>query len=131
MKNTEINPEFYLNDETPDKNEDQDRSKFLVKELLETRTLIISQGIDAQLAKSVYSMLILLEKDDHTKPITIIINSPGGSADSGFGIGRGGPHAGNFGQPPGLRVAPSKLFLHHPDQVFRHFGGGGKAEADR
>ena len=70
MKNTEINPEFYLNDETPDKNEDQDRSKFLVKELLETRTLIISQGIDAQLAKSVYSMLILLEKDDHTKPIT-------------------------------------------------------------
>ena len=31
-------------------------------------------------------MLTLLERRDHTKPITAFINSPGGSADSGFAI---------------------------------------------
>lgn len=75
-----------FSDETFNNNEDQDRSRFIDRELLETRTIIISQGIDAQLAKSIYSRLILLEKDDPDKPITVIINSQGGSADSGFGI---------------------------------------------
>jgi ATP-dependent Clp protease protease subunit len=89
MKNTENIGDFLFDNETPDKpdkTEEPDRSKFMMKELLETRTLVISQTIDAQLAKSVYSTLILLEKDDMTKPITVIINSQGGSADSGFGI---------------------------------------------
>ena len=86
MKNTDNIKTFFLDDETPDKNGEQDKPNFMFKELLETRTLIISQGIDAQLAKNIYSMLILLEKDDTKKPITVIINSPGGSADSGFGI---------------------------------------------
>jgi ATP-dependent Clp protease protease subunit len=48
--------------------------------------MIISQEIDAQLARSIYSRLILLEKDNAENPITVIINSSGGSADSGFGI---------------------------------------------
>jgi ATP-dependent Clp protease protease subunit len=68
------------------KNEEQDKSRFIDKELLESRTIIISQGIDAYLARSIYSRLILLEKDDPKKVITVIINSQGGSADSGFGI---------------------------------------------
>lgn len=86
MKNTENIGTFFIDDETPEKNGEQDKPGFLFKELLETRTLIISQGIDAQLAKNLYSMLILLEKDDIEKPITVIINSQGGNADSGFGI---------------------------------------------
>jgi ATP-dependent Clp protease protease subunit len=86
MKNTENIGTFFLDDETPEKNGEQDKLNFMVKELLDTRTLIISQGIDARLAKNLYSMLILLEKDNTEKPITVIINSPGGSADSGFGI---------------------------------------------
>jgi len=60
--------------------------RFIDKELLDSRTIILSQNIDAQLAKSIYSRLILLEKDNPEKPITLIINSQGGSADSGFGI---------------------------------------------
>lgn len=75
-----------FSDEALNNNEDQNKSRFIDRELLETRTIIISQGIDAQLAKSIYSRLILLEKDDPDKPITVIINSQGGSADSGFGI---------------------------------------------
>jgi ATP-dependent Clp protease protease subunit len=74
------------NTEKPNKGDETDRSRFIDKELLETRTIIISQGIDAQLARNIYSRLILLEKDNEEKPITVIINSPGGSADSGFGI---------------------------------------------
>jgi len=60
--------------------------RLIDKELLDTRTIIISQGIDAQVARSIYSRLILLEKDNPEKQITVIINSQGGSADSGFGI---------------------------------------------
>jgi len=65
---------------------DIDRLRFIDRELLETRTIIISQGIDSELAKSIYSRLILLEKGSKQEPITVIINSQGGSADSGFGI---------------------------------------------
>jgi len=69
-----------------EKNEEPERGRFLDKELLESRTLVISQAIDSPLARSIYSRLILLEKDSTEKPVTVIINSQGGSADSGFGI---------------------------------------------
>lgn len=75
-----------MNNEPANKNEDLERSRFIDKELLESRTIIISHVIDAVLARSIYSRLILLEKDSSTNPITVIINSQGGSADSGFGI---------------------------------------------
>jgi ATP-dependent Clp protease protease subunit len=74
------------NTEKTNKGEELERSRFIDKELLESRTIIISQGIDAQLARNIFSRLILLEKDNAENPITVIINSPGGSADSGFGI---------------------------------------------
>ena len=84
MQDTRFNDE--PNTDKTNKGEESDRSRFIDKELLETRTIIISQGIDAQLARNIFSRLILLEKDNDEKPITVIINSPGGSADSGFGI---------------------------------------------
>jgi len=84
MQDTRFNDE--PNNDKTNKGEESEHSRFIEKELLETRTLIISQGIDAQLARNIYSRLILLEKDNDEKPITVIINSPGGSADSGFGI---------------------------------------------
>ena len=74
------------NNEKPKGGEEMDKARFIDKELLESRTIIISQGIDSQLARNIYSRLILLEKDNAEKPIIIIVNSPGGSADSGFGI---------------------------------------------
>lgn len=73
------------NNETPDR-EEIDVLRFIDRELLESRTIIISQAIDSLLARSIYSRLILLEKENPKKPITVIINSQGGSADSGFGI---------------------------------------------
>jgi len=68
------------------KGDDAERIRFIDRELLESRTIIISQGIDSLLARNIYARLTLLEKNDPAGPITVIINSQGGSADSGFGI---------------------------------------------
>jgi ATP-dependent Clp protease protease subunit len=66
--------------------EEIDRLPFIERELLKTRTIILSQGIDSNLAKSIFSRIVLLERESKTDPISVIINSQGGSADSGFGI---------------------------------------------
>ncbi|MHC4778869.1 MAG: ClpP family protease [Planctomycetota bacterium] len=54
--------------------------------LLKSRTIILSQVIDDTLARKVISQLVVLEQEDPEAEITLIINSPGGSADSGFAI---------------------------------------------
>ncbi|MBZ0136107.1 MAG: ATP-dependent Clp protease proteolytic subunit [Planctomycetes bacterium] len=58
----------------------------LADKLLKSRTIIISRQVDDKLAAAVISQLRILEDDDDKKPITFIVNSPGGSADSGFAI---------------------------------------------
>jgi ATP-dependent Clp protease, protease subunit len=63
----------------------EEESKMLEK-FLKTRTILISEEITSDVAKRVYQNLLLLEAEDPEKPITIFINSPGGEADSGFGI---------------------------------------------
>lgn len=65
--------------------EKDDEPKMLEK-FLKTRTILISEEVTSELAKRVYQNLLLLEADDPEKPITVMINSPGGEADSGFGI---------------------------------------------
>jgi ATP-dependent Clp protease protease subunit len=68
------------------KEDDIDRLQFIEKELIDTRTLIVSEAIDGRLAKNIYSKLLILEKVSFSKPIIVIINSHGGDANSGFGI---------------------------------------------
>jgi ATP-dependent Clp protease protease subunit len=75
-----------ITSENKNKIEEQERLRFIDRELLDSRNIIISQSIDSNLANSIYSRLVLLEKDNPQKPITVIINSQGGSADSGFCI---------------------------------------------
>jgi len=58
----------------------------MMAKFLKARTVLISEPITSGLAKRVYQSLILLESDDAEKPITVIVNSPGGEADTGFGI---------------------------------------------
>ena len=64
----------------------KDAAEGLYAKLLETRTVIISQDINDELTRRVMTEVLLLEAEDAAKPIHILINSPGGSADSGFGI---------------------------------------------
>jgi ATP-dependent Clp protease protease subunit len=53
--------------------------------LLENRTIIISEGIDSDVAKRVIGALLSLEARG-PEPITIYQNSPGGEVNSGFAI---------------------------------------------
>jgi ATP-dependent Clp protease protease subunit len=57
-----------------------------MERLLKARVITISQPIDDKVATRVISELLMLEADDASKPITMFLNSPGGSVTSGFAI---------------------------------------------
>ncbi|MCK4414541.1 MAG: ATP-dependent Clp protease proteolytic subunit [Candidatus Eisenbacteria sp.] len=58
----------------------------LQEKALKTRTILVSESITDELARKVFMQLLVLEAESPEKPITVLINSPGGEADSGFGI---------------------------------------------
>ncbi len=58
----------------------------LGERLLESRIILISKGVDDKLVESVSAQIFLMQQADTTLPIKVLINSPGGSADSGFAI---------------------------------------------
>jgi len=68
---------------------DKDSNNFesmIEKQFLEQRKIIISSAVDQKLAEKVIKSLFLMDGIDNTKPITVIINSPGGEVFSGFAI---------------------------------------------
>ena len=77
-------------DDDEEENEEKDDEKgggdFMMKKILETRTIVIARPVSDKLYEKVINMLMLLESADPEKPIKIFVNSPGGSADSGFAI---------------------------------------------
>lgn len=54
--------------------------------LLEKRRIFLSDGVDSDSAKEIIRKLWYLEHIAPGKPILFVINSPGGSVDSGFAI---------------------------------------------
>ncbi|OGN65056.1 MAG: ATP-dependent Clp protease proteolytic subunit [Chlamydiae bacterium RIFCSPHIGHO2_12_FULL_49_9] len=68
----------------------EDKPKFLNDKLeqamLERRRIFLSDGVDAESAKDIIRKLWYLDHIAPGKPILFIINSPGGSVDSGFAI---------------------------------------------
>jgi ATP-dependent Clp protease, protease subunit len=54
--------------------------------LLEARIVVVGGEIDDALANTVCSQLLVLDALDRRKDISLYINSPGGSVDSGFAI---------------------------------------------
>lgn len=77
-------------DEDEDEEEEEEgrgeEDEKLQEKLLKTRTILISEPVSDDLARKVYQQLLILESESREKAITVIINSPGGEADSGFGI---------------------------------------------
>jgi ATP-dependent Clp protease protease subunit len=59
---------------------------FLEKQFIDQRKIIISGGVDQKLAERIIKTLFLLDGIDEKKPITVIINCPGGEVFSGFAI---------------------------------------------
>lgn len=54
--------------------------------LLKARTVMLFGGIEPKLTREVIQQLVLLDQMSKTKPIRLLINSPGGLADDGFAI---------------------------------------------
>lgn len=69
----------------PDDDEKQSGERLSAK-LLKTRTVLLSDEIDAQSAQRVITQLLLLQQDDPKAHVTLFIDSPGGDADAGFAI---------------------------------------------
>ncbi len=73
-------------DDCDNKDEDKKNGNALEQEMLKTRSIMISEEVSEELAKKVYAQLLLMNQRSNEDPIYIYINSPGGDADSGFGI---------------------------------------------
>ncbi len=54
--------------------------------ILSERRVLLSGSIDSEMAERVIKELMYLDIQDPKKPITLVINSPGGSVDAGFAI---------------------------------------------
>jgi ATP-dependent Clp protease protease subunit len=72
-------------DEGGDKGKANDGDR-IADRLLEARALILAEEVTDTLYRRAATMLTLLERSDPKAPITVYVNSPGGSADSGFAI---------------------------------------------
>lgn len=73
----------------PNEDEDQTRNDInprIEDRLLESRTILVGEGVSDLLYRKVAAALLVLEEKDPKAPITVLVNSPGGSADSGFAI---------------------------------------------
>ncbi len=71
------------------KDEENNNSKIedkLEQNMLDARRIFLSDSISTDTANEVIKKLWYLETKDPGKPILIVINSPGGSIDSGFAI---------------------------------------------
>ena len=63
-----------------------ERSYDIYSRLLNDRIVMLTEEVTDQLASTVVAQLLFLESQDPTKPISLYINSPGGSVTAGFTI---------------------------------------------
>ena len=63
-----------------------ERSYDIYSRLLGERIVFLGQQVDDEIANSIVAQILHLEADDPDKPISLYINSPGGSMDAGFAI---------------------------------------------
>jgi ATP-dependent Clp protease protease subunit len=73
-------------DKDEEEKKDKEPMKGLQNEILDSRTIIISEDVSPELAKKVFSQLVIMNGRSEKDPIYVYINSPGGCADSGFAI---------------------------------------------
>lgn len=63
-----------------------ERSYDIYSRLLKDRIILLGSGIDDNVANSIVAQLLFLEAEDPDKPISLYINSPGGSITAGMAI---------------------------------------------
>lgn len=80
-----MNEEYLEEDEKQAKEKDPKADNVGLK-LLESRIVLITGPVNDKMHESVSARLLFLQQKDPTAEITVFVNSPGGSADSGMGI---------------------------------------------
>ncbi len=63
-----------------------ERAYDIYSRLLKDRIIVLSTGIDNDVASVICAQLLFLESQDAEKPISFYINSPGGSVSAGLAI---------------------------------------------
>jgi ATP-dependent Clp protease, protease subunit len=63
-----------------------ERSYDIYSRLLKERIIFIGEQVEDHMANTVIAQLLFLESEDTEKPITMYINSPGGSVTAGLAI---------------------------------------------
>ena len=63
-----------------------ERSFDIYSRLLKERIVFIGEQVEDHMANTVIAQLLFLESEDTEKPITVYINSPGGSVTAGLAI---------------------------------------------
>ncbi|MBM4394228.1 MAG: ATP-dependent Clp protease proteolytic subunit [Deltaproteobacteria bacterium] len=63
-----------------------DESGKVAERLLKSRTILLSSEVSPTTARKIIEQILVLEADDPEKPITLLVNSPGGEVHSGFAI---------------------------------------------
>lgn len=63
-----------------------ERDQYYWERLTKSRTITLFEGINAEVARSAIEAILFLEAADSNKPITLLLNSPGGEVNSGFSI---------------------------------------------
>ncbi len=58
----------------------------LTEHVLRARTIVVAEPVSDELYRRVSTMLFALEQIDPAAPVTVFVNSPGGSADTGFAL---------------------------------------------
>jgi len=79
---------IYLDEEEEEKVEKKGRplEEKIEETLLKARRILLSDPVDGESAKDIIRKLWFLELSNPGQPILFVINSPGGSVDSGFAI---------------------------------------------
>ncbi|OHD06601.1 MAG: hypothetical protein A2086_06675 [Spirochaetes bacterium GWD1_27_9] len=77
---------FRNDNNSEEKKQNDGMDNLFEKQFLEQRKIIISEAINQRVAEKVIKTLFLFDSLDSEKPITVIINSPGGEVFSGFAI---------------------------------------------
>lgn len=66
--------------------EKKEENTGMLDRMIKSRTLMVCKPVDDKMMDQVSCALLMMQEEDEEKPITVFVNSPGGSADSGFAI---------------------------------------------
>jgi len=66
--------------------EQGEKEGMVARRLLDSRTILLSGGVDDKQAHRIVGQLLVLDNESPEEPITVVINSGGGAISSGFAI---------------------------------------------